>query len=413
MSSAIYPMLADLWPYEEAAAPPELAQLPVDIFFTDPKGSSITAAQWVRDQHPDNAPRASYALRMRRANGRGELARWDPVRGVWEPVAQFEVPDADESCSIIELRGILLSNVTTPEALGQRLRGLLKSELSEMKVYRLSSKVLSVMSIITLFYAVRAGVESSAVEPFALVFALAVGIGMLAVGLRARVKTLSDVGMARMREQFQFEYRPAEHQPLNLKTLTSQLTDHDRRREEEAVLFGFLLLLCFVYFISPLVVIGVIVAVIIVTLMTGDIKALQVLGRAFDRTETRLEHSFLSFRAGNDALTPPGLRQAKKQVLRDRIRRYVAMLGNVRESQRKFRLSQDMSMAVAFVIIFSSYAFPIAAGFQKLSISLSDSLVSTSLFSVAPVIILLSISKTAVALAQVLNRRLLELSART
>jgi hypothetical protein len=219
--------------------------------------------------------------------------------------------------------------------------------------------------------------------------------------------------MARMREQFQFEYRPAEHQPLTLKTLTSQLTDHDRRREEEAVLFGFLLLLCFVYFISPLVVIGVIVAVIIVTLMTGDIKALQVLGRAFDRTETRLEHSFLSFRAGNDALTPPGLRQAKKQVLRDRIRRYVAMLGNVRESQRKFRLSQDMSMAVAFVIIFSSYAFPIAAGFQKLSISLSDSLVSTSLFSVAPVIILLSISKTAVALAQVLNRRLLELSARS
>lgn len=412
MSQAIYPILGDLWPYVEAAAPPELAQLPVDVFFTDPRGSSITAAQWTLDQDPENAPRASYALRLRRANGRGELARWDPVRGRWNPVARFEVPDPDAGCSIIELRGILLSNVTTPEALGQRLRGLLKAELAEMKVYRLSSKVLSVMSIVTLFYAVRAGVESNAVEPFALVFALAVGIGMLAVGLRVRVRTLSDTGMTRLREQFQFEYRAADHQPLTLKTLTNQLTDYDRRREEEAVLFGFLLLLCFVYFISPLVVVGVIVSVIIVTLMTGDLRGLRVLAAAFDRSETRLEHSFLSFRAGNDALTPPGLRRAKKQVLRDRIRRYVSMLGTVRENQRKFRLSQDMSMAVAFVIIFSSYAFPIAAGFQKLSISLSDSLVSTSLFSVAPVIILLSISKTAVALAQVLNRRLTELSNR-
>jgi hypothetical protein len=67
-------------------------------------------------------------------------------------------------------------------------------------------------------------------------------------------------------------------------------------------------------------------------------------------------------------------------------------------------------MAVALVIIFSAYAFPIAAGFQTLSIAKHDSLVETSLFSVAPVIILLSISKTTVALAQVANRRLAKLS---
>ena len=410
MRTTAYPVLGDLWPYEEAAAPPELAQLPVDVFFSDPGMSSITAAQWVVTQDPLSAPRASYALRLQRRNGNGELARWDPVKGLWQPVARFDLPDRETSCSIIELRGILLGNVTTPEALGHRLRSLLKAELAEMKVYRLSSKVLSVMSIVTLFFAVRSGVESSAAEPFALVFALAVGIGLLAVGLRARVRSLSDIGMTRLREQFQFEYRASEHQPLTLRTLTSQLGDYDRRREEEAVLFGFLLLLCFVYFISPLVVIGVIVAVIIVTLMTGDVRTMRVVSVAFDRSETRLERSFLSFRAGNDAMTPPGLRNAKKQVLRDRIRRYGAMLGTLRESQKKFRLSQDMSMAVAFVIIFSSYAFPIAAGFQKLSISLSDSLVSTSLFSVAPVIILLSISKTAVVLAQVLRRRLAELN---
>ena len=311
MSLAIYPILGDLWPFREAAAPPELAQLHVDVFFTNPKGSSISAADWWLDQDPDTAPRASYALRLRRAQGTGELARWEPARGVWRPVARFDVPDQDEGCSIIELHGILLSNVQTPEALEQRLKGLLKAEMSEMKLYRLSSKVLGVLSIVTLFYAVRSGVESNAVEPFALVFALAVGIGMFAVGMRARVKTLSDVGLIRLQEQFQFEYRPTEHQPMTLKTMTTLLKDNDRRREEEAVLFAFLLLLCFVYFISPLVVIGVIVAVIVVTLMTGDLKSLRVLGAAFDRSETRLEQSYLSFRAGNDVLMPPALREAK------------------------------------------------------------------------------------------------------
>ncbi|MCB1310362.1 MAG: hypothetical protein KDK29_00070, partial [Sedimentitalea sp.] len=186
--------------------------------------------------------------------------------------------------------------------------------------------------------------------------------------------------------------------------------EHDRKREEEAVIFGFLLLLCFVYFISPLVVIGVIVALIIVTLMTGDPAMLRTLGLAFDRAETRLEKTFLSFRASDDALSPPALRDAKKQVLRDRIRRYGDMAGRVRAAQARTRLTQDLGLAVAFLIIFAAYAFPIAAGFQKMSIATADSLVSTSLFRVAPVIILLSISKSAVALAQIVNRRLVRLA---
>jgi len=61
---------------------------------------------------------------------------------------------------------------------------------------------------------------------------------------------------------------------------------------------------------------------------------------------------------------------------------------------------------VAFLIIFSAYASPIAAGFQKMSITLKDSLVATSLFSVAPVIVLLSISKSTVAMAQIVNRQI-------
>ena len=405
-----YPILGDIWPYAEAASPPELASIPIDVFFSNPKGSSISSAQWVLTDLPTAAPRASYALRLTRNKGMGELSKWNASKGEWQPVERFSVPDQDTACSIVELKGIVLSKVTSAQELTNRLNILLQEDRRQMKTYRLLSKILSVVSIIVLFFSVRAGAENNAIEPFALILALAVGVGLIAIGLRIRCKTLSEEGLIRMREQFQFEYRAADHAPLSVTNLTSSLQENDRRREEEAVVFGFLLLLCFVYFISPLVVIGVIVALIIVTLMIGDRSVLRILGIAFDRSETRLEQSFLSFRASNDTLAPPALRSAKKEVLRDRIRRYGDMQGKVRETQARFRLTQDIGMGVAFMIIFSSYAFPIAAGFQKLSISVSESLVSTSLFSVAPVVILLSISKSTVALSQIANRWIMALA---
>lgn len=408
--SMTYPILGDIWPYREATVPPELAPLPMDVFFSDPKGSSITAAQWSVTGDPDEAPRAGYALRLLRRDGQGELARWHPASGEWRAVQRFPVPDRETTCAIIELRGVVLGNISDVPSLTKRLNALLQSEQREMKAYRLISKILSVMSIIVLFYAVRRGVEIRAIEPFALIFALAAGIGLIAVGLRARCKTLSEEGLIRVREQFQFEYRAAQHAPLTVNNLTSILRENDRKREEEAVIFGFLLLLCFVYFISPLVVIGVIVALIIVTLTIGDRGILRALGMAYDRAETRLEKTFLSFRASNDHLAPVALRNAKKEVLRDRLRRYGDMQGKVRETHARFRLTQDLGMGIAFLIIFASYAFPIAAGFQKMSITLSDSLVSTSLFSVAPVVVLLSIAKSTVALSQIANRRLMALA---
>lgn len=401
------PTLGQVWPYGEAAVPPELAALPLDAFLRPQKGSPVRAADWVTgDIDPEAAPRASYALRYRQSGGQGELARWVPATGRWTPVRVFPVPGAGDGVAIIELRGILLGNVADKDALAVRLKALLAAEIGEAKSYRILAKVLSVASIITLFFAVRAGIESHAPEPFLLIFALAVGIGFLAVGLRARTKALGESGIARLREQFQFEYRKDDHAPLTLTDVTRVLTEHDRKREEEAVLFGFLLLLCFVYFISPLVVVGVIVSLILVTLITSDAARLRLMAVAQDRAEGRLEQAMLSYRTGSDGTTPVALRQAKRSVLRDRMRRLADVTARSRESQAGFRLTQDMGLGVAFLIIFSAYAFPIAAGFQKLSISLSDSLVSTSLFSVAPIIILLSISKITVSLAQVINRRL-------
>jgi|GEM_PF-5578037 len=401
-----YPILGDLWPWTEVAAPPELASLPLDVFFTDPKHTSIKAAKWMRLTNHDAAPRCSYALRVLRNEGKGELARWNSGTGLWDPVTRFDVPDQRKGCSIIELKGIVLGNVQTKDALAIRLRALLQAELFEMKTYRLTSKVLSIASIVTLFFAVRSGVESNALEPFLLVFALAVGIGLTAVGLRARCRTISELSTLRLREQFQYEFVPAEHAPLNVRNVSTILKEHDLKREEEAVVFGFFLLLCFVYFISPLVVVAVIVSLIIVTLMTGDLKTLNHLAIAFDRSETRLEQSYLALRAGDDAMAPPALRNAKKQVLRDRIRRYGLILGTVRKTQSQMRRVKDIGLMVAFLIIFSAYAFPIAAGFQKMSIGVKDTLVATSLFSVAPVIVLLSISKSTVAMAQIVSRQI-------
>lgn len=405
-----YPVLGDVWPFKEAAAAPELASLTLDFFFSPPKASPIKSAEWTLSEEPEAAPRASYALRILQTGREGSLSRWNPIRGNWVITHRFTAPESREACAIIELKGIILGGVQNVESLETRLKSLLSPELSEAKAIRLLAKVLSVASIVVLFFAVRSGVESAAIEPFALILTIAVGIGFLAVGLRTRTKALSEQGLQRIREQFQFEYRKADHGTLTLNTVTNILGEHDRKREEEAVIFGFLLLLCFVYFISPLVVIGVIVALIIVTMITGDHTALRIMGIAFDRAETRLEHSALSFRASNDAYAPPALRSAKKEVLRDRMRRYADMSSRVKETQARFRLTQDIAIAVAFFIIFASYAFPIAAGLQRLAVSTADSLVSTSLFKVAPVIILLSISKSTVSLAQVFNRRLAKLA---
>lgn len=404
--SVQYPTLGDIWPYSEATVAPELAPLPVDFFFSDPKGSRITAASWTTPADPEAAPQASYALRLRCKGRQGDIARWNPLQGEWKVTRTFPVPPGEDSCSIIDLKGILLGGVETTEALATRMKSLLQAELSRAKGLRLGAKLLSVMSIIVLFYAVRSGVERHAIEPFALIFSLAVGIGLLAVGLRTRTKALSEQGLNRIHEQFRFEYRKADHAGLSLKTVTNILKDHDRKRDEEAVIFGFLLLLCFVYFISPLAVIGVIVALVVVTMIIGDTEILRALGVALDRAETRLEQAFLSFRASNDAYAPAALRSAKKEVLRDRMRRHGDMLTRTRERQARFRLTQDIAVAVSFTIIFAAYAFPIAAGFRMLAVTTADSLVNTSLFKVAPVVILLSISRSTVSLAQVANRRL-------
>ncbi|MCB1340535.1 MAG: hypothetical protein KDK24_05620 [Pseudooceanicola sp.] len=408
--SVTAPLLGDLWPYAEAAVAPELAALPVDVFFSSPKGSSIKAAAWTTPADPAAAPRASYALRIRRKGREGDLARWNPARGEWEMTRRFAMPEGDDACAIVEMRGILLGGVTTPEQLGTRMKALMQAELSEGKGYRIAARIASIASIVTLFYSVRHGVESHALEPFALIFALALGIGLTGVWLRVRTKSLSAQGLARIREQFQFEYSKADHAALSLTTVTGILAEHDRKRDEEAVIFGFLLLLCFVYFISPLVVIGVIVALILVTLISGDPSSLRVLGLASDRSEARLEHSALSLRASDDALAPPALRAAKRAVLRDRMRRHGDMLARLRAGQGRFRLTQDIAVGVSFLVIFSAYAFPIAAGLQKLAVTRADSLVNTSLFSVAPVIILLSISRSTVALSQILNRKLAALA---
>lgn len=67
-------------------------------------------------------------------------------------------------------------------------------------------------------------------------------------------------------------------------------------------------------------------------------------------------------RNGADMITIdlPALRNG-----RDRIRRYGDMLGKVRETQGKVRLTREIGLTNAFSIIFSADAFPIAAVFRR------------------------------------------------
>ena len=141
--SVQYPTLGDIWPYSEAAVAPELAPLPVDFFFSDPKDSRITAASWTTPADPEAAPQASYALRLRCKGRQGDIARWNPLQGEWKVTRTFPVPPGEDSCSIIDLKGILLGGVETTEALATRMKSLLQAELSRAKKLRCSTSSLS------------------------------------------------------------------------------------------------------------------------------------------------------------------------------------------------------------------------------------------------------------------------------
>lgn len=405
-----YPALNDIWPFDEVTIPPQLAAMPMEAFFAGHVPDSMTAAAWQHVPDPEMAPRAGYALRLLRNKGRANLARWDSDRQIWVVTNHFPAPAEAEDCVVVELHGIVLGNVATPEALEARVKVLVARELGSLTTMRLGAMVLSISSIMMLFFSVRAGLESRAAEPFALIFSLAVGAGLTAGFLKTRAKAVAERGLGRVRDQFQFEYRSAPDQPLRLAHVNSVLRNLEGRREEAAVVIGFLLLLCFVYFVSPLMVVSVIISLVLVTLITGSPRALQGLSVAYDRAEQRLENALLSFRAGNDAMSAPILRRAKKQVLRDRIRRHGDVRDFVQKRHARMQLNQDLAFALAFIIIFGSYSLSIITGLQKLAPGLGSSLVSTSLFSVAPVIVLLSVTRSTAIMAKVVNRQLALLS---
>lgn len=401
------PTLAELWPFGEISVPPQLAALPLTAFFSDTPPGRITAATWRQVSDAGVAPRASYALRLRRRDGVIDLSRWLPHLDEWGPPRRVRAESrGGDGCVVIDLNGIVLGNVTTTEALESRVRALLQRELGAMTAFRLTAMVFSVLSIMLLYFSIRIGVEQRAAEPFVLVFALAFMSGLTGGFLKTRSKAAAERGLARVRQQFQHEFRQAENPALQLAHVNATMRELELKREEAAVIVGFLLLLCFVYFVSPLMIISVMVALVLVSLITGPSAALRGLGQAYDRAERRLEQAALSFRAGHDQMSAPALRSARKQVLRDRIRRHGEVRAVVQKRQGRRQLDQDLAQALAFVIIFGTYAIAVATGVQKLTPGLGNSLVSTSLFSVAPVIVLLSISRSTTVMAKVVNRRL-------
>lgn len=406
MSGPASPLtLAELWPYHEISISPQLAALPLEAYFSDAPPASVTAANWRRVSDPGLAPRASYALRLCAQNGTGNLARWAEDGRGWTVMRRFDWPSNGRDCIVIELDGIVLGTVGDAEALADRVKSLVGRELSAMTVSRLAAMAFSIMGVMLLYFSIRAGAEMHAAEPFVLIFSLAVVSGLTGAGLKARARSLLERGQLRVRQQFQYEYRSSSASDLRITDINATLRDLQTKREEAAVASGFLLLLCFVYFVAPIMVASVLFALIMVTLITGASPALKGLAMAYDRAEQRFEYAALSYRASNDDLSTPALRDAKKQVLRDRSRRHNEVRDRVQSQQGRKQLNQDLGQAVAFLVIFGTYAMAIASGLQKPAPGIGDSLVVTSLFSVAPIIVLISISKSTTAMALVVNRR--------
>lgn len=410
MTRATAPTFDEIWPFRQVAVPSELSGVQVDRFLSSLNANSTRSTRVTEVATVQAAPTASYAMQVAGKGGRLSGAVWSVVSDRWVNVFECATPNAlDGRVFVIEFTGVLLGNVATPNELSFRIRLLLQKELNFMGAVRLFARLIAVFAIMTLFYAIRTGVEASAIEPFVIIFAAAFSVAMAAVYLRQKGRSMLNNSMTQLQEQFLFEYDVSRHSDLNISQVSDVMVGIDRSQEERAVVFGFCLLLSFVYFISPLIVIGALVALFlgILTLGSGNLRLHYISAR--NRSEKRLENAMLSYRAGNDQFSPIRLRRAKKDVLRDRLKRFEKVSAELSRHDVGAVMRVDIAHAFALLAIVGAYALPLAAGIEQSASNLANSFETVSLFSVAPVIVLISISKSTVATAKVVSRKLAEM----
>lgn len=403
------PKLSEVWPFDDTVVPAEIAAWRITAFLQEPADNAAKSVAWALVSTVDVVPRASYALQVRVKARCGHVARWDSAKQRWREVAEFAVDETlPETISIVEFKGVLLANVMNAEQLSARVSALLQKTRQRTRDFLLASRLVSILSIVTLFGAIRLGVESFAPEAFVLLFALALMTGLLGLAMRLTAKQLAVHAIAKLAAQFRFEYDPKSTAAFTVADVTRPIRAYERQQEERATVFGFLLLLGFAYIVSPLVVLGVIAALFVAIIGLDGVQVEQTLVQVQSRAAMALENALLSFRSGFDRMSPRRLRQAKSRVLREGLRRYETVSNHVARRQSRAALRQDGLQALVTVIIFGAYILPMAFRVEAGSAAaatpvFSAALGTASIFSVAPIIVLYSLSKATVSTASIIR----------
>ncbi len=405
MGKAVLPKLGAVWPFAEFSVPASLAQAPLGHFFSTASHLPAEVALVTQTEDPRAAPSASYALQIITNGGRLVVSRWNPQTGTWQRTfsRNFDGDQPDAIC-VLEFKQVYLADPAEP--LASKMRRLMRGDIMRMDIGRFSSKLFALAAVVILFFAIREGAEVRAYGPFLVILGLAVLAALTATSLRNGSRALCEACLARAVEQIRFERNWQKSPVFTEKDAMETFRKFDQRREDEAAVFGFLLLLCIVYFISPLVVIGVLVALVLGVLILTRPDAAVAAKRAQRSAEHDVSASVLALRAGEDPFSPPSLRRARRHVLHTELQRATATEQAAHQLSTAHDQSSDLSAAVILAVILGTYALPIAAGYEVSAVSHANSLVSLSLFTVAPIVVLISICKSTMRLAHTAKRYL-------
>lgn len=397
------PVIRDIWPFTEIVPTPELSLTRVDDLL-DPVGGALVSSSIVRREmsSPTLAPQAAYAIRLHRSDGLVRISRWSTEHQDWDEVSSWSTSKAKPpQCVVLELSGVLLGNVTTIDRLRERMSELLAKDFSRMSYCLFASMAASFLSIALFFFGIRAGAEAQNMAVFILLIGMAACAGVIRAFLGSQSRILSEHAQSRMRKQFLFESQDSKVD-LKLSQLTEIVTTLELQRQDTALSVGLLLLLILAYFIAPLVILGVMIAVVLTSVLMSRAASLESLHKAQDRAAERLKYAMLSLYAVFDPFTPKKLLLAKRQVLSDRAYRYAMVTRKSDSAVVRATIYRSLAQALAFLLIFGAYG--ISTYMNPTKRTLIDPLINGSLLSVAPFIVLFSISQSTIAAGRMIHR---------
>lgn len=397
--------LEDIWPFKEISVPGGIGAFDIERFCNP---GETEAALWRIAEVDFGAPLSTYAIRLRFQGDRVDVAIWNNTNASWSKPKMYRNEKGGAFCSartvVIEFKTILTGGIGTAAELKARVGVLARSERRLLGLLRFSSRLFAILAIVVLFLAIRHGVENEAPEVFAAIFLLAVSTGGLSVLMRETGTAVANSFLQRMEQQAAAEQRMRGGEQVSRQLVRQTIRAVDGAQQDQAAIFGFLLLCLLVYFISPLVVLGVLIGMVAaVLLLLGDGGSDEMI-YARSRSIQRLENALLSWRATLDRWSPIKLRRAKILVLRSALNRYRTVETEFRSRQTRASVRTSCAKGVAFVGVLGAFAFSIVTDDSVRVGSIGDTLAATSLFSVAPVVVLISASKATAAVAQILVR---------